>query len=92
LIRTAESLAEAETVRAIRAAANDPRNWAAGMTYLERKYPDRWGRRTDDNMGPKVIVQIGIKDSDVHVQIGAGSPCEPSNLLTEHAEIKEPRR
>jgi len=51
----------------VRAAGKQPQFWAAEMTYLERKYPDRWGRRQDDQSVPKVIVQIGIKDSDVSI-------------------------
>lgn len=67
-LEKAEARAEHEMVDCVRKAAKaGPQFWAAGMTYLERKAPDRWGRRQDDSSAPKVIVQIGIRDSDVTV-------------------------
>lgn len=62
-------------VAKVREAGKDPRFWAASMTYLERRHPERWARRQDSNDGPKVIVQIGVRDSDVQVQIA--SPPNP---------------
>jgi hypothetical protein len=56
-------------VRKVRAAGRDPRFWAAEMTYLERRHPHRWGRRAEGHDGPKVIEQIGSRDSDVQVNI-----------------------
>ena len=44
-ILVAESLAEAAAVRAVRAAGKNPRFLAATMTFLERRWPDKWGRR-----------------------------------------------
>ncbi len=69
-LEKAEADAEAETVRNVRQASKLPQFWAAGMTYLERKAPDRWGRRQDDASTPKVVVQIGVKDGDVQVSLG----------------------
>jgi len=72
-VERAEAEAEAETVGNVRRASKLPQFWAAGMTYLERKSPDRWGRRGEDSNTPKIVVQIGVKDGDVQVQIaGAG--------------------
>ena len=56
-LKLAEAEAEGETVRYVRAASRDPRFWAAGMTFLERRHPDRW-RRPD--AGQQVQVQVGI--------------------------------
>ncbi len=42
-VKKAESHAEARAVTLIQQAM--PKNWTAAMTYLERKFPDRWGRR-----------------------------------------------
>jgi hypothetical protein len=39
------------------------------MTYLERKYPEKWGRRQDDSAGPKVQVIIGASESEVRVNV-----------------------
>ena len=66
-LEKAEAEAEAGLVANVRAASKLPQFWAAGMTLLERKSPEKWGRRQDDSQAPKVIVQIGIKDSDVSI-------------------------
>jgi hypothetical protein len=82
-IAVAEASAEDETIADVRAAGKDPRFWTAGMTWAERKFPDRWGRRQDDQTTPRVIVQIGVKDSDVQVNVGAALPtpsAAPSSL------------
>jgi hypothetical protein len=39
------------------------------MTYLERKHPDRWVRRQDDQSVPKVVVQIGVQESDIRLNV-----------------------
>jgi hypothetical protein len=59
----------------VRKAGELPQFWAAEMTYLERRFPEKWGRRQDSQDGPKVVVQIGVRDSDVRVQI-AESPAK----------------
>ena len=76
-VKRAAARAEAAEVQKVRRAGEDPRFWAASMTYLERRHPDRWARRSEDSASPKVIVQIGVKDSDVQVQIHAPSPPLP---------------
>ena len=69
LLQLAASLAEADSVAHVRAAGKDPRHWAASMTFLERRYPGKWGRRADENDMPRVIVQIGVQASDVTINI-----------------------
>jgi hypothetical protein len=85
LVRIAEAFSESAAVRKVRAAGHDPRFWAAEMTYLERRYPDRWGRRTEETNTPKVIVQIGVSPSDVRVNIQGATPsasaAEPASFL-----------
>lgn len=77
-LKTAEAAAEAAIVKRVKIAAEaGPQFWTAGMTQLERRWPDRWGKRPDSSDGPKVVVQIGVRDSDVQVnaitvQTGAG--------------------
>jgi len=71
-IEKAEALAESEMVGMVRKAAKSgPQFWAAGATFLERKAPDRWGKRQDDASVPRVVVQIGARDSDVIVSVGS---------------------
>jgi hypothetical protein len=60
----------------VRVAGNDPRFWAASMTYLERRHPERWARRSEGQDGPKVVVQIGVRDSDVQVRLVTSAPPE----------------
>jgi hypothetical protein len=72
--KRAEAAGEDEQVQNVRKAAQKEQFWAAGMTLLERRFPDRWGRRESENSGPRVVVQIGIKDSEVQVQLHTGSP------------------
>ena len=66
-LKRASARAEGAEVAKVRAAGNDPRFWAASMTYLERRHPERWARRQEGNDGPKVVVQIGVNDKDVQV-------------------------
>ncbi|MEM7481072.1 MAG: hypothetical protein AAF481_07840 [Acidobacteriota bacterium] len=42
-VKRAESEAEVRAVAIVQKHMED--NWAAGMTFLERKFPQRWGRR-----------------------------------------------
>lgn len=69
VVTIAEALAESAAVRNVRAAGKDPRFWAAEMTYLERRHPEKWGRRNESQDGPKVVVQIGVQASDVRVLV-----------------------
>lgn len=43
-VRQAEAYAEAERIKNIKQAA-DAGNWTASAWMLERKHPDRWGRK-----------------------------------------------
>lgn len=61
----ARAMSEAEDVANVRRAGRQPQYWAASMTYLERRYPDRWGKRPETDAGPRVIVQIGLSAEHV---------------------------
>lgn len=67
----AQAEAETEAVDHIRSTRKRPELWAASMTHLERRHPDRWGKRADDTSVPKIVVQIGARDSDVSVSVGS---------------------
>jgi len=83
-VEKAEALAESETVRNVRNASKLPQFWAAGMTWLERKSPDKWGRRQDDASVPKVIVQVGGSANDVRVLVqGSETPLSPVPFASE---------
>src|SRR5437660_9018297 len=42
-VKLAEAKAEAAAIRHVQAAM--PESWQAAMTFLERKFPDRWRRK-----------------------------------------------
>jgi hypothetical protein len=69
--KRARANAEARITKNVLKASELPQYWAAGATYLERTYPDRWGRRQEDSSSPRIVVQIGARDSDVSVQVSA---------------------
>jgi hypothetical protein len=70
-VKRCRANAESRVTKNILKASEEPRFWAAGATYLERTYPDRWGRRQEDSSSPRIVVQIGARDSDVSVQVSA---------------------
>ena len=43
--------------------------WVPMMTLGERRFPEKFGRRSEASDTPKVIVQIGVRDGDVQVQL-----------------------
>jgi hypothetical protein len=61
-VKSAESEAEVRAVAIIQRHMGT--NWQAAMTYLERKYPSRWGRRLDVTTagGPVTKVQLVVRD------------------------------
>jgi len=44
-LKEAEAKAESSLVDVVREAAEVKREWLPAMTFLERRHPDRWGRR-----------------------------------------------
>lgn len=83
-LEKAEGDAESETVRNVRQASKLPQFWAAGMTYLERKHPERWGKRQDDASTPKVMVQIGTGVTDITVNVLSVQAHDNANSLMQH--------
>jgi hypothetical protein len=52
-VKAAESEAEVRAVAIVQ--KQMPEHWQAAMTYLERKFPLRWGRRVDVTSGDEPI-------------------------------------
>lgn len=74
-LEKAEAAAESQMVQAVRRAGELPQYWAAAATHLERKFPDRWGRRDESAVTAKVQVRIGGVDARqvlIGVQVGRG--------------------
>ena len=66
-VQKAESRAETRYVTIIAQAAEE--NWQAAAWWLERKYPERWGRKdkvdlSADKDGFKVVVEYVGKESE----------------------------
>lgn len=83
-VKHASARAESEEVKKVREAGKEARNWTASMTFLERRHPDRWARRSEDSAGPKVVVQIGVAPGDVQVSV------QSSQLITSGEIIDAP--
>ena len=63
-IKKAEALSEAEAVAQIKLAARDPKNWVAGMTWLERRYQQRWSRTDRQEHSGEVKIVMVDETSD----------------------------
>jgi hypothetical protein len=86
-IKGAEARAEAKMVANVRRASELPQFWAAAATHLERRHPDRWSKRQDDNATPKVVVQIG-GPADVKIAFAVSS-AHPVPSSTMEAKVGE---
>jgi hypothetical protein len=60
-IKKAENFGEALRVKIILESAIDKGNWQAAAWYLERRYPDRWGRRNRVEMEHSGRVEKEVK-------------------------------
>ena len=78
-LEKAEADVERRATRNMLKAGELPQYWAANATFLERRYPERWGRRQSESDTPKVIVQIGARDSDLQVNV-LNFASEPQSL------------
>lgn len=64
-IKKAEAIAEAQRLQVISKASHE--NWQAAAWYLERRYPDRWGRRKHElehkgELDLNIVVDYGDTD------------------------------
>lgn len=64
-IKKAESEAEAELASMIRETALEKREWLPGMTFLERRHPERWGRKDRSTLVVEETKQIVITTVEV---------------------------
>lgn len=65
-VKKAEADAEVQAVTRVRSAMGE--NWQAAMTFLERKYPAKWGRRVDLNITetrPVLNIQMNQPDPEL---------------------------
>ena len=73
-LKKAEAEAEARLVTQVNLAG--PKNWQAAMTMLERKFPERWGKRDKVDVtsgGHAIKGYIGISPEDWDKEVSDGS-------------------
>ncbi|MCK4788082.1 MAG: hypothetical protein KAV87_30290 [Desulfobacteraceae bacterium] len=75
-IKKAESEAEAELASMIRETALEKREWLPGMTFLERRHPERWGRKDRSTLVVEETKQIIITTVEVVKDYGRGQVIE----------------
>ena len=72
-VKLAESQAEVRAVAMVQKSMDN--NWATAMTYLERKHPDRWGRR--DRLSVEIENKqslselLGLGDDEIETVVDA---------------------
>ncbi len=52
-LNRAESESELEAISTVRFNITHRKNWVAAMTFLERRFPERWRRRSDVHVDPE---------------------------------------
>ena len=81
-VKKAEAKSEADTVARIHDAGSDKRNWPADMTRIERKNPERWGRR-DSPIVIESKVLIALQDTFEHERLRDPKVIEGESKLIE---------
>lgn len=78
-IKDAEAAAEIHAVVQVRQAMST--NWAAAMTYLERKFPTRWARKDRLELGGKDGGPIDTKTSVTVKYVTVEEPKRPAPAI-----------
>lgn len=73
-IKRAEADSEAKMVAVVREAATEKKEWLPAMTYLERRHPDRWGRKDRTRVDINERKTITITHVEVVLNQGEGKP------------------
>jgi pyruvate/2-oxoacid:ferredoxin oxidoreductase beta subunit len=84
-LKKAESDAEAEMVEIVRGKAKNDKEWLPAMTYLERRHPERWGRKDRTHITVDEHKQVTI----THVEIIKDYGQSGQIVEGESREIKE---
>ncbi len=85
-LKRAESQAEAELVNVVRESATVKKEWLPAMTFLERRHPDRWGRK--DRTRVDINEKKSITITHVEVVLNQGDSQAPV-VEGESRELKE---
>ncbi len=83
-LKEAEAQSETDMVELVRNTAVEKKDGYLGMTYLERRHPDRWGRRERKTIEINEHRVIEVTHVEVIKDRGPDITIEPStpNLLT----------
>lgn len=73
-VEKAEAFAENTHLQNIKRAGEHVQQWTASAWWLERKMPEKWGRRDAESNQPRVQVFIGGQADHVQVQVANVSP------------------
>lgn len=71
-LKRAEGIAEDELASMIRETALEKREWLPGMTFLERRHPERWGRKDRSTISIEETKTITITTVEVVKDYGQG--------------------
>lgn len=85
LIKRAEAFAEMAHIQNIRSAARIPAFWAASAWFLERRYPDRYGKQ--DRLTVQSTSRIDIQTTNVEGNI---IDAESRTIINEFAKLTIP--
>ncbi len=88
-LKRAEAKAEAKLVQVVRESAEVKRDWIPAMTMLERRHPDRWGRK--DRLAVDVKKEERIQITQVTVTRPEIIEGEVIEQLTEGQDVIKQR-
>ena len=71
-VKRAESVAESELASMIRETALEKKEWLPAMTFLERRHPERWGRKDRSLIQIEEHKQVTITTVEVVKDYGQG--------------------
>ncbi len=87
-LKRAEAEAEDRLVAVVREAAEVKREWIPAITFLERRHPDRWGRKDRTRIDINETREITI--THVEYNLTAGTASTPGQVIEgQTRELKE---
>lgn len=83
-VKRAAAKAEHAEILKVRKAGENPQYWTGSMTFLERRHPERWSRRTETPQDAKITIAIGLGSAQtqalIQVQTQGHLPAAPDAL------------
>lgn len=71
-LKTAKAVGQSTLLQRIEKAGQKDQHWTANAWLLERTDPEQFALRKDDASVPKVVVQVGVQQGQIAVQVTAG--------------------